>query len=92
MVGISCDGTGDAVVNKFTAENQMPWKQLREASQTEEKQWHPLALKLGVTGIPQMFLVDRKGVLRYVDAREDLAAKVEKLMNEKDTAATKPAN
>jgi len=92
IVGVSCD-TGDDVLNSFTKENVMPWVQLREASQSEAERWHPLAKRYGVDGIPQMFLIDRQGVLRYVDAREDLADKVKKLVAEASDqgATTKPA-
>jgi len=46
-----------------------------------------------VDGIPQMFLIDRQGVLRFVDAREDLAGKVKELVAEAPGAGatTKPA-
>ena len=60
----------------------MPWPQLREESQTESESWHPLAKQWGVAGIPTMFLVDKKGVLRFIDAREDTAAKIETLLGE----------
>ena len=88
IVGLSCD-TDDEVLNTFTAKNEMPWVQMRESSQNAQKNWHPLAEKYGVNGIPQMFLIDRKGVLRYIDAREDLEKKVKELVAE--AAVTPPA-
>jgi peroxiredoxin len=91
IVGLSCD-SGDDVLNKFTKDKEMPWVQLRETSQSARDNWHPLAKKYHVDGIPQMFLIDREGVLRYVDAREDLAKKVAKLIAETPKGAeTKPA-
>ena len=91
IVGVSCD-SGDAELNKFIKENDMPWIQLRESTQTsEETKWHPLAKQYGVDGIPTMFLIDRKGTLRYVDAREDLAAKVKELVAEGNAAPVTPA-
>ena len=81
IVGISCDDN-DPELNAFTKKNEMPWMQLREKSQTEADQWHPLAKKSGVEGIPTMFLIDRKGVLRYVDARENLEKEVAQLVAE----------
>ena len=38
--------------------------------------------QFGIESIPTMWLIDRKGNLRDVDAREDLAAKVAKLLAE----------
>ena len=78
IVGIDCDGD-DETVNTFTKQKEMPWTQLREESQTDDP-WHPLAKQWGVGGIPTMFLIDKKGVLRYVDAGEETEAKVAKLL------------
>ncbi len=83
IVGVSCDGA-DAVLNKFTADNNMPWVQLRETSQTDEDHWSPIALRLNVTAIPAMFIIDRKGILREVDAGEDTEKKVDAILNEKN--------
>ena len=89
IVGIDCDKADDEV-NTFIKENAMTWVQLREKDQDG---WHPLATKYGVDGIPTMFLIDKKGVLRYTDAREDTETKVTKLLEEPDekAAATAPA-
>ena len=38
--------------------------------------------EFGIDSIPTMWLVDRKGNLRDIEAREDLAGKVEKLLAE----------
>ena len=88
IVGVSCD-TEDGVLNKFTKDNDMPWLQLREESQNEADRWHPVAKKFHVDGIPAMFLIDRNGVLRYVDAREDLHTKIAQLVAEPVKAADK---
>jgi hypothetical protein len=40
------------------------------------------ALKFDVGGIPTMWLVDRKGVLRDLNAVNNLTGKIEKLLNE----------
>jgi thiol-disulfide isomerase/thioredoxin len=89
IVGISCDAD-DSVLNTFTKDKEMPWMQLRENSQKGEDRWHPLAKKFHVDGIPAMFLIDRKGVLRHVDAREDLEKKVAALVAEAPAAAPAP--
>jgi hypothetical protein len=38
--------------------------------------------QFGISSIPTMWLVDKKGMLRELNAREDLVAKVEKLLAE----------
>jgi molecular chaperone DnaK (HSP70) len=74
--------------------------QLRELSQSEPDEkhpdadrWHPLAKKYHVDAIPQMFLIDRNGILRYTDADDDLGKKVTALISEKvaDAPASAPA-
>jgi thiol-disulfide isomerase/thioredoxin len=90
IVGVSCD-ISDEGLNDYAKDNDMPWVQLRETSQQGSDNWHPIALKYGVLGIPTMFLVDKKGVLRYVDAREDLESKIQKLLAEPDTGPAAPA-
>ncbi len=80
LVGLDCDSADDTV-NAFITENGMAWPQLREESQSQN-QWHPLATLWHVEGIPTMFLIDRKGVLRYVDGREDTETKVKALLAE----------
>jgi thiol-disulfide isomerase/thioredoxin len=80
IVGVDCDSDDDTV-NVFTKDKEMTWTQLREESQSEEP-WHPLAKQWGVSGIPTMFLLDKKGVLRDVDARDGTDAKIAKLLAE----------
>lgn len=90
IVGVSCDWDGDKL-KSFTKENNMPWVQLWDASRQKEREssWHALATKYGVDGIPTMFLIDRNGVLRHIDARQDLEEKVKALIAEK-AATTQP--
>jgi thiol-disulfide isomerase/thioredoxin len=95
MVGVSCD-VSDEGLNDFAKDNEMPWVQLREKSQEGAENWHPIAKQYGVLGIPTMFLVDRNGVLRFIDAREGTEEKVAKLLAEPAGAgpaapATQPA-
>ena len=80
IVGVDCDSDDDTV-NAFTKDKEMTWTQLREESQSEEP-WHPLAKQWGVSGIPTMFLLDKKGILRDVDARDGTDAKIAKLLAE----------
>lgn len=81
IVGVSCDRSEDALV-KFLADNKtdMPWPQLFDKAQPG---WHALTKELGVTGIPTMFLIDRKGICRSVEAREKFEELIPKLLEEK---------
>ncbi len=79
VLGVSCDENVEAL-NKFLKANpDMPWPQLFDAAKPG---WHPLATEYGVKGIPTMFLIDKKGVLRSVEAREDFEAQIPKLLAE----------
>ena len=89
VVGIDCDPQDEPVI-AFTKQRQIPWPQLRETSQNDDDQWSPLAKQWHVTQIPTMFLIDRKGNLRYVDALEGTDEKVAALLAESGPA-TQPA-
>jgi thiol-disulfide isomerase/thioredoxin len=89
IVGISCD-EGDQELVDFVAKNQVPWVQLRESTQNARESQHPLAKKYHVDAIPTMFLIDRKGNLRYIDAREDMRKKIEGLLAETADAGGAP--
>ncbi|MGN6370613.1 MAG: TlpA family protein disulfide reductase [Phycisphaerae bacterium] len=89
VVGVDCDPDDQPVI-AFTKQRQIPWPQVRETSQNDDDQWSPLAKQWHVTQIPTMFLIDRKGVLRYVDALEGTETKVAALLAEPGPA-TQPA-
>jgi thiol-disulfide isomerase/thioredoxin len=79
VLGVSCDNSADEL-KKFLAEDKgMPWPQLFDAANPG---WHPLAKQFGIDGIPTMFLIDKKGVLRTVEAREDFETQIPKLLAE----------
>jgi thiol-disulfide isomerase/thioredoxin len=80
IVGVDCDDSDDTV-NTFTKSHEMPWVQFRELSQTDDP-WHPLTHQWHVDSIPTMFLIDKKGILRYIDAERDTAMKVAQLLAE----------
>jgi hypothetical protein len=61
----------------------MPWPQLYDAKENPKIQWNPLAKEWGINGIPTMFLIDKKGILRSVEAREDFEKEIPKLLDEK---------
>ena len=77
IVGISFDEEVDAL-KAFTAKHKMNWAQYFDGEGWKNK----FGAEFGIRGIPAMWLVDKKGNLRDLEARTDLAAKVEKLLTE----------
>jgi thiol-disulfide isomerase/thioredoxin len=82
ILGVSSD-TKPQVLKDFLAKNKdMPWPQLVNPRPDPEDPLHPLARQFGLR-LPTMFLIDRKGVLREVDAEKDLDGSIAKLLREK---------
>jgi thiol-disulfide isomerase/thioredoxin len=77
IVGISFDKDKDALV-KFVGQQKMTWPQYFDGKQWE----NDYGKQFGIQSIPSMWLVDKKGNLRDLNGREDLANKVEKLLAE----------
>jgi thiol-disulfide isomerase/thioredoxin len=77
IVGISLDND-KSKLTKFTAEKKMEWPQYFDGKQWENE----ISTKYGIQSIPAMWLVDKKGNLRDINARDDLKGKVEKLLAE----------
>jgi thiol-disulfide isomerase/thioredoxin len=75
IVGISFD-SDEARLKAFTTAQKMEWPQYFDG-----KGWqNEFGAKYGIQSIPTMWLVDKEGKLRDVEAREHLEAKVEKLL------------
>ena len=84
IVGISFDYKEEPL-RRFIQKRGMPWPQYFDG-----QAWlNPYSLNYGICGIPTMWLVDKKGILREVNAAEELSAKIEKLLAE--PAAGAPA-
>lgn len=76
-MGISFDQQLESLT-AFVAKEKMPWAQYFDG-----KGWdNDFGKEYGITGIPAMWLIDKKGNLRDMNARENLVAKVEKLLAE----------
>ena len=75
IVGISLDRDEEAL-EKVLKREKMTWPQCYDGGGTK------FAETFGIESIPTLWLVDKKGNLRDSNAREDLAAKVEKLLAE----------
>ena len=77
IVGISLD-QDKAKLLSFTKQKGMKWPQYFDG-----KGWdNAISKKFGIDSIPRMWLVDKKGNLVDKEGRENLEAKVEKLLAE----------
>ena len=77
IVGISFDSDRKKL-DVFVEKEKMPWVQYFDG-----KGWgNEFGKKFGINSIPAMWLVDKKGVLRDLNARTDLEDKVAKLLAE----------
>ncbi len=79
VVGVSSDREAEALTKFLAARPELDWPQLFEPGQAG---WHPLATSLGVTAIPRLFLIDKMGVLRSVDAHGKLDELLVRLLAE----------
>gem|GEM_PF-1490950 len=79
IIGVSLDKEGDlSKLKQVTKAKGMVWPQHYDG-----KGWQTdLATKYGIHAIPAMWLINKKGMLVDMNAREDLAGKVEKLLAE----------
>ncbi len=77
IVGISFDENKEAL-EKFVGKQKMTWPQYFDGKGWQNK----FGQEFGIAGIPTMWLVDKKGILRDLNGREDLAGKVEKMLAE----------
>ena len=84
VLGISNDYRRDALV-KYLAANPLPWPSLFSPEAAAEHKWHPLTRQYKIEGIPKMFLIDRAGVLRTVQARTEMETLVPRLLAESQT-------
>lgn len=80
IVGVSCDNSASDLTDFLGKNPEMTWVQLFDEKNAG---WHPLAKEYGINAIPTMYLIDRKGVLRTVEARENMEEMIPKLLAEK---------
>ncbi len=81
IIGVDNDPKAEDVT-KFTTANKMDWPQLFEPSTDPKKAFSPLTTQYGIIGIPTMFLIDKKGVCRSVNATDELDEMIPKLLAE----------
>jgi len=82
ILGVSNDYKTDDLTKFVAADPAMPWPQLFDAAAAAEHKWNPITLGFGINGIPTMFLIDKKGVCRTVEARENFEELIPKLLAE----------
>jgi thiol-disulfide isomerase/thioredoxin len=82
IVGVSSDADQKELKDFLGRNKDMPWPQLVDPKANPEDPLHPLARQFGLR-LPSMFLIDRKGVLREVEAERDLDGMINKLLAEK---------
>ncbi len=76
IIGVSLDQER-AELEKMVAEKKMPWPQYFEGGEKNK-----FADEFQIASIPTMWLVDKKGILRELNAKEQLVEKVERLLAE----------
>jgi peroxiredoxin len=78
IVGISLDKDKDKLID-FTNQAEMTWPQYFDG-----KMWsNEISSRFGINAIPAMWLVDKKGLVRFTEIRgSDLAVQVKKLLAE----------
>jgi thiol-disulfide isomerase/thioredoxin len=82
VLGVSNDYSANDLENFLVQHTEMPWPQLFDSAAGQQQQWNPITLGYGIEGIPTMFLIDKKGILRTVEARQTLEVMIPKLLQE----------
>jgi thiol-disulfide isomerase/thioredoxin len=77
IIGISLDEEKERLV-KFTKAKEMTWPQYFDGMGWENR----FARRYGIEGIPTLWLVDKKGIVRAEVRAENLEKQIEKLLNE----------
>jgi len=77
IIGISLDND-EAALKTMVKERALTWPQFFD----HENEGNRYATKYGITGIPTLWLIDKQGNLRHLNARSDLNGKIARLMAE----------
>jgi peroxiredoxin len=78
VVAISLDDGKETALRQFIKEKELPWPEYFDGKGWENR----FALQYGIFEIPTMWLVDKRGNLRYTDAEADLEHRVTLLLDE----------
>ncbi|MBC7783773.1 MAG: TlpA family protein disulfide reductase [Burkholderiales bacterium] len=84
IVGVSSDFSAQTLNSFIESEQGMPWPQLFDPTAAAKEKWNSIAtgFDLESVGLPSMFLIDKKGILRTVDAAENFKEMIPKLLAE----------
>jgi hypothetical protein len=82
IVGVNNDYSADDLKNFLTQHAEIPWPQLFDPTAAAQQQWNSITLGYGIHGIPQEILIDKKGIVRATDARQNLEDLIPKLLAE----------
>ena len=77
IIGISFDEDA-AALKKYVATNELPWPQFFDGGGWQ----NAINKQFGIRAIPTMYLVDKNGILRDENARQNLAEKARALLKE----------
>jgi thiol-disulfide isomerase/thioredoxin len=77
IIGISLDDKKSALLD-FTKKHEMPWPQYFDGQHWNNE----ISFRFGINSVPTQWLVDKKGILRQLDARFQLESLVEQLLRE----------
>jgi len=82
ILGVSNDFNAQSLKTFMERNPDMPWPQLFDEGAAAKREWHPVTQGFSIEGIPTMFLIDKKGVVRTVEARENFEEMIPKLLAE----------
>jgi thiol-disulfide isomerase/thioredoxin len=82
VLGVSNDFSDADLAHFLAAHKDMPWPQLFDADAASGNRWNPITVGFGIEGIPTMFLIDKKEILRTVEARQSMEQLIPKLLDE----------
>jgi thiol-disulfide isomerase/thioredoxin len=80
VLGVSCDQEAEALRTFLMQNKDISWPQLFDVTKPG---WHELATSYGIQSIPTMLLIDKKGIVRTVNARQNFEELIPKMLEEK---------
>jgi thiol-disulfide isomerase/thioredoxin len=81
VMGVTKDFSAQAP-QKFMADNEMPWPEILDNSTPSDGNANSPSSKCGVTSIPFLLLIDKKGIVRSITAKADMDTLIPKLLAE----------
>lgn len=82
VLGVSNDYKPESLTKYLAGDPQLAWPNLFDPDAAKAGKWHPLSEKYGIDAIPRMFLIDRNGICRTVEARQNMDDLIPKLLAE----------